>query len=132
LLPIFWIFVFLFQKKTNKFLFLSAIDLGIIIILFILQTKYALIIFLLMLIMNSFVFILPGEDIGFEKKDIFFVISLALVLPVLFLLKRHKSILLPEITTAEQLQIVFLFFLFSVACFFILREIFSKTEGKND
>ncbi len=87
---------------------------------------------MLLLIMNSFVFILPEEKIDFEKKDMFFVVSLIIVLPVIFLLQKPKSIVLSKISTSEQLQIIFLFFLFSILFFFILKKIFSKMEDKND
>lgn len=129
-IPLLWIFVFLLQKKIHKFLFLTAVDAVILAALFISQTNHTLTILLLMFIVNFLTLLLPDEDIGFEKKDILFFISLIFVLPVIGFIKKYKNVFFVQLTITEQLQFVLLFFLFAITCFFVLKEMHSKMDEK--
>lgn len=129
-LSVFWLFVFIFRKKTHKFFFLATIDSLIFIILFFLKIKYIFLIILLMFMVNFFVLLIPEQDMVFEKKDIFFVISVILIMPLIIFVKDSKNVFLIKLTIVEQLQIVLLFFLFAAACFFVLKQIISINSGQ--
>lgn len=129
-LSVLWLFVFIFQKKTYKFFFLTTIDSLIFIILFFLKTKYIFLIILLMFIVNFFVLLISEQDMVFEKEDIVFVMSVILIVPLIIFVKENENVFLIKLTIAEQLQIILLFFLFAVACFFILKQILSINSGQ--
>jgi len=79
---------------------------------------------------NFFVLLIPEQDMVFEKKDIFFVISVILIMPLIIFVKDSKNVFLIKLTIVEQLQIVLLFFLFAAACFFVLKQIISINSGQ--
>lgn len=129
-IPLLWIFVFLFHKKISKFFFLIIVDVIILTLLFILKTNNVIIILLLMFLINFLTLLLPEEDIGFKKQDMLFIISLIFVLPVFFFIKKYNNVFLARPSINEKLQLILLFFLFTITCFFVLKGILIKTDEK--
>lgn len=130
LIPLLWLFVFLFREKKNKFFFLVSVDVILLIFLFLLHSDN-LPVFLLLMVMTDFlVLLMPDEDAGFEKKDVTFVVSLILILPVIFFVKRNETVFTIRPSIMEGLQLILSFFLFAVVCFFILKNLQLNTDEK--
>ncbi|MCX8093517.1 MAG: hypothetical protein N3E50_05050 [Candidatus Goldbacteria bacterium] len=122
-----WFSVFFLPRKKYKFIFLTFIDVVIFIFLSVMKIKSAFIFMLLMLITNIFILFME-EDIHFNKKDFIFFIGL---IPILFFTIagiKYKNVLPVEITIIEQIHIIFLFFLVTINCFFILKKILSRQD----
>ncbi|MCX8093368.1 MAG: hypothetical protein N3E50_04295 [Candidatus Goldbacteria bacterium] len=123
-----WLSVFFLPEKKYKFIFLTFVDVVIFIFLLVMKIKSAFIFMLLMLITNFFILFMEEEDINFNKKDFIFFIGL---IPILFFTIagiKYKSVLPVEITIIEQIHIIFLFFLTTITCFFILKKILSRQD----